>query len=219
MKILCIADHIDPRVYSCNIKTRFPDIDFVLSAGDLRLSYYDFITTNLNKPLFFVFGNHRLKGIEYYKKDYGVESYMRMHKKRQELAVGATYVDSKIVKEKGVLIAGLGGSIWYNGGKNQFTEFTMFLKMLHLLPRLLWNRIFHNRFLDILLTHSPPYGLHDKKDRCHRGFKVFRLFMKLFKPAYLVHGHVHLYSLEDKRKDAFCDTMVVNAYNYCIIEL
>ena len=37
---------------------------------------------------------------------------------------------------RGLTIAGLGGSIWYNGGENQFTDFTMFLTMLRLLPGL-----------------------------------------------------------------------------------
>jgi Icc-related predicted phosphoesterase len=219
MKILCIADHIDPRIYSNNIASRFADIDFVISAGDLRLSYYDFIISNLNKPLFFVFGNHRLNGIEYYKKEYREETFVILNRKKHFVPVGATYIDKKVVLKKGILIAGLGGSIWYNGGKNQFTEFTMFLKMLHLVPRLLWNRIFHNRFLDIMVTHSPPFGIHDKADICHRGFKVFRLFIRLFKPLYFIHGHVHLYSMDEKRKDTFLKTTVVNAYNYCVIEL
>ncbi len=62
MKVLCIADHIDPVIYSANLKARFADVDLVLSAGDLALEYYDFIVSTLNKPLLFVFGNHHLEG-------------------------------------------------------------------------------------------------------------------------------------------------------------
>ena len=55
MKILCVADHVDPFVYSAGLKSRFRDVELVLSAGDLSLEYYDFIVSTLNKPLYFVF--------------------------------------------------------------------------------------------------------------------------------------------------------------------
>jgi hypothetical protein len=35
MKILCVADNIDPLVYSSSIKSRFREVDLVLGAGDL----------------------------------------------------------------------------------------------------------------------------------------------------------------------------------------
>ncbi|TFH04381.1 MAG: metallophosphoesterase, partial [Spirochaetales bacterium] len=60
MRILCVADHIDPLVYSAGIKNRFRDIDLVLGAGDLPMEYLGFISASLNKPIFFVFGNHHL---------------------------------------------------------------------------------------------------------------------------------------------------------------
>ena len=69
MKVLCIADHIDPVIYSANLKARFADVDLVLSAGDLSLEYYDFIVSTLNKPLLFVFGNHHLEGWSEYRHD------------------------------------------------------------------------------------------------------------------------------------------------------
>ena len=58
MKILCISDNISPIIYSDKIKCRFPDVDMVLSAGDIDLEYYEFIISMLDKPLLFVFGNH-----------------------------------------------------------------------------------------------------------------------------------------------------------------
>ena len=125
-----------------------------------------------------------------------------------------------MVKEKNLLIGGLGGSMWYNGGKNQFSEFGMLIKIVKMLPSLLFNRLIHGRFIDILLTHAPPFGIHDKKDRCHRGFKVFRHFIRFFKPRYLIHGHIHLYgSCEcDKRKDWLHSTEIVNVYNHYVLE-
>ena len=68
MKILCVSDQIDPLIYSVNIKERYRDVDLVISAGDLPMEYLEFILSSLNKPLFFVFGNHNLNAMPYYHK-------------------------------------------------------------------------------------------------------------------------------------------------------
>ena len=66
MKILCVSDQIDPLIYSVNAQKNFPDVDAVLCAGDLPMDYVDFIVTVLNKPTYFIFGNHNLKEYKYY---------------------------------------------------------------------------------------------------------------------------------------------------------
>jgi Icc-related predicted phosphoesterase len=76
----------------------------------------------------------------------------------------------------------------------------------------------HKKYLDVLLTHAPPKGIHDKPDLCHSGFKSFLWFIKTFKPRYLVHGHIHLYDLADKRRTRFMDTDVINAYGHYVID-
>jgi len=201
MKILCVSDQIDPLVYTNSIKERFADVDFILSAGDLPLDYLEFIVSSLNKPLFFVFGNHHTQ---------------EMDGKPFE-GLGCVHVGSRVHKEEGLIVAGLGGSIRYNRGENQFTEFQMYLEIIKLLPRLLLNRLINGRYLDILLTHAPPSGIHDKKDRCHQGFKAFLWFMRTFRPKYLVHGHIHLYDLSDPRSSRCMDTTVINAYSHYVI--
>jgi len=202
MKILCISDQIDPLVYSNSIKERFSDVDIILSAGDLPLDYLDFIVSSLNKPLFFVFGNHN----------------------NHEMATnsfegnGCIHIGSKVQKGEGLILAGLGGSMRYNTGDNQFTDFQMYMEIIKIIPRLLINRLIHGRYLDILLTHAPPCGVHDKQDKCHQGFKAFLWFMKRFKPKYLVHGHIHLYDLSDPRKSRWMETTVINAYSHYVID-
>ena len=62
MIFLAAADHVDPRVYSQTVRERFPFVDCIFGAGDLDISYYEYIITCLNKPLYFVFGNHNLCG-------------------------------------------------------------------------------------------------------------------------------------------------------------
>jgi Icc-related predicted phosphoesterase len=219
MKILCIADHIDPLVYSAGIKRRFKDIELVLSAGDLPLNYYDFIMSTLNKPLLFVFGNHNLKGMEHFR---GVSEALGRSSLRREVeapATGAVHINGRVRREKGVLVAGLGGSRWYNGGENQYTDTQIYLRLVLLAPRLLLNRLRFGRYLDVLLTHAPPLGVHDGQDPCHRGFKALLWFMRVFKPRFLVHGHIHLYSGESVRVSRYGQTTVVNAYEHALIEV
>ncbi len=220
MKILCIADHIDPLVYSAGIKDRFRDVGLVLSAGDLPLNYYDFIMSTLNKPLLFVFGNHNLRGLEQFQGS--PEAGGRFPPPRREAeppATGAVYVSGRVRREKGVLVAGLGGSRWYNGGENQYTDIQVWLRLALLAPRLLFNRLRFGRYLDVLLTHAPPLGVQDGQDPCHRGFRALLWFMRVFKPRYLVHGHIHLYSGEAVRVSRYAQTTVVNAYDHALIEV
>ncbi len=217
MKILCIADKIDPLIYSDRIKSRFGDIGMILAAGDLNLDYYGFIVTNLNKPLLFVFGNHNLKELGQFKKEYGdIQSPLFPVRRK---SYGSLFTGGKVRREKGVIIAGAGGCMKYNKGPNQYSEAGMFFTLLKLVPVLIWNKIFHGRYLDILLTHAPPYGIQDGKDRCHTGFKSFLLFNRLFKPLYHIHGHIHLYDLNTNRKTVYKDTTVMNAYNHVVIEV
>ena len=62
-----------------------------------------------------------------------------------------------------------------------------------------------------------PSGIHDKKDRCHQGFKAFLWFIRTFKPKYMVHGHIHLYDLSDTRQSLWMGTSVINAYSHYVI--
>lgn len=219
MKILCISDQIDPLIYSNTIKDRFSDIDLVLSAGDLPLDYLEFIVTSLNKPLLFVFGNHNLKELPFYRPTF--EDRLRTYSAQEEqeaLTSGAVHIGSKIYRDGNLIIMGLGGSLRYNNGPNQFTNCQINFEIIRLLPRLFLNKLIHGRYLDILLTHAPPLGIHDKEDPCHRGFKAFLWFMRFFKPRYLIHGHIHLYDLQDVRTSVYHQTQIINAYSHYIID-
>jgi len=217
MKLLCIADHVDPIIYSTGLKARFPDVDLVLSAGDLSLDYYDFIVSSLNKPLYFVFGNHHLEDSHRYRRP--ADPFAPPSDNWRQNGVGAVHLHGRVQRARGLLVAGLGGSIWYNGGENQFTDLGMFLVILRLVPSLLWNRLTRGRFLDVLVTHSPPYGVNDLPDACHTGFRVFLWFLRAFHPRFLVHGHVHLYDRNAAREAHYGATTVVNAYDHAVIEM
>lgn len=219
MKILCVADHLDPLVYSAAIKERYGDVELVIGAGDLPMSYLGFIASSLNKPVLFVFGNHNLDQYYLFKKRSTLNSKMETFGPEYQHRFGSTYIDRKVITKKNVIFAGLGGSLRYNDGENQYTEFQMTLRMLSLVPKLLWNRLVHGRFLDILVTHVPPCGIHDKDDVTHRGFSGFLWFMRTFRPRYLLHGHIHLYDLNERRVTRYWDTVVINVYDHYVLEL
>lgn len=222
MKILCISDEIDPHLYSARIKERFDDVDIVLGAGDLPLDYLEFIVSTLNKPLLFVFGNHNLGDFDLYnKKSLSNDLELNLPRYFEECCAGAgaQHISGKVIREDGVLIAGLGGSMRYNSGENQFTNAAMRFEIFKLMPRLFFNKLKYGRYLDILLTHAPPEGIHDKDDLCHRGFNAFLWFMRRFKPRYLLHGHIHLYDSNEPRVTQYYDTSVINVFSHYVIEV
>ena len=217
MKILCVSDQIDPLVYSNSAKERYRDVDFVISAGDLPMEYLEFIVSSLNKPVHFVFGNHNLDEFGFYHKTPSGQ-YRNPFATTGFSGHGATYLGFRAIREGGILLAGASGSVRYNDGLNQYTERQMRWKLVKLVPALLLNKLRFGRYLDILVTHASPAGIHDKSDPCHRGFSCFLWFMKAFKPRYLVHGHIHLYDLQDVRVSRFMDTTVINAYSHFILD-
>jgi Icc-related predicted phosphoesterase len=185
------------------------------------MEYLGFISASLNKRIFFVFGNHHLKHLARFRNPRAPESdpFAEYQKDaRFHNYFGSTYIDRRTMRHEGVLIAGLGGCKRYNKGENQFTDAQMFLKILALVPRLLWNKARHGRYLDILLTHAPPEGMNDRPDPTHRGFKAFVWFMDRFRPKFLLHGHVHLYDINAERATSYKETTIINVYDHYVLD-
>jgi len=205
MKILTVSDKVVESIYSEAIKQRFDDVDLVLACGDLPPYYLEFIVTMLNAPLLYVLGNH----------DQGI---FTADGKFKHAPMGGINLDERVVRVKGSLIGGLEGSMRYSGrGDHQYTEQDMRWKALRMAPALWWNRLRHGRWLDILITHAPPYGIHDDTDLCHTGFKTFLRMMDTYRPRYLIHGHQHVYSPNTTIRTTYHDTQVVNTYGYQVI--
>jgi Icc-related predicted phosphoesterase len=99
-----------------------------------------------------------------------------------------------------------------------YSEAEMRQQVTRLVPRLLLNRQRYGRYLDILVTHSPPFGIHDRSDIAHTGFKIFNTFIKLFKPRYMLHGHIHVYRQDVSRVTQVENTTIINVYPYRVIE-
>lgn len=208
MKVLTISDRVVNRIYNERVRERFADVELVLSCGDLPFYYLEYVVTMLNVPLYYVLGNHcpPVRG------DFaGI---------KVKPAPGGVNLDGRVVNHHGLILAGLEGSIRYNQRPyHQYTQGEMRRKVFGLIPHLLIQRLRHGRYLDILLTHSPPLGIHDGRDPAHQGFRVFRWFMDVFRPRYLIHGHQHVYDPREATESRYHDTWVINAYGYKVLEI
>jgi Icc-related predicted phosphoesterase len=182
------------------------------------MEYLGYIASSLNTPVGFVFGNHNLKELPLFRRsarptleEPSVHSQIRNY-------FGSTCLDDRLRNIRGLLVGGLGGSMRYNDGAHQFTEGQMYGRIWRMVPRLLWNRVFHGRYIDILVTHASPRGIHDKQDPTHIGFRAFLWFMRWFKPRYLLHGHIHLYDINARRETRYRRTEVINVYDHYVLE-
>ncbi len=205
MKILAVSDRVVEGIYSARICERFGDVDMVLACGDLPYSYLEYIVTMLGVPCFFVHGNHDHP-------EYTADG------RTLTKPGGWVNLDGRIVRAKGILLGGLEGSIRYKPrAPFQYTESEMAYKAWRLTPALFMHRVLCGRYVDILITHSPPLGIHDGEDLPHRGFKTLLGVMSCFRPRYLLHGHKHIYGPEPWRT-RYLDTEVVNVYPSRVIE-
>jgi len=211
-RILAVADEVDEGLYGDKLERLQPDI--VLSCGDLPFDYLEYIVSRLNVPLLYVPGNHDpdLKPID--------DTFMPLHAEpRRHGPEGCVNVDGRVTDAAGLRIAGLGGSMRYKPGPNQYTPAQMRWRAvpIEMLARL--RRSDGKRRLDVLLTHAPPEGFSGKEnDLAHRGFPVFNRLIKTLAPRLHVHGHIHPYGVEqpDRRLGG---TLIVNAVPHRLIEI
>ena len=131
---------------------------------------------------------------------------------------GCDNVDGRVVEVHGLRVAGLGGSIRYKDGPNQYSQGQQGRRALKLEVRLRLKRVRHGRKLDILVTHAPPYGLAEAKDSAHVGFVAALRLIQHFQPLLAVHGHVHPFGrvLPERRAG---NTRVVNVVPSRVIEI
>ena len=202
MRVLTVSDQIVDILYGQALAHVARGVDLVLSCGDLPTAYLEYIVSILNVPLYYVMGNHGGSGGEKIFPD------------------GCENIDSRVVEYNGLLIAGLEGSMRYNNRPEfQYTENEMRAKVAALTPALLKNRVQSGRYLDILITHAPPFRIHDGTDLPHTGFKVFTWFIDQYKPRYLIHGHVHVYDNREETVTTRGATTIINTYGYRIVEI
>lgn len=207
IKVLTVSDEIDPLIYSGSLQKRFSDVELVLGCGDLPPSYLEFIVSMLNVPCLYVPGNHDGKPEH---TDYG---------RTIHTPDGWRNIDGRVVEQEGLVIGGLGGSIWYNGGEHQYSQRIMAARVGLLLPRIVLYQQRNGYGLDVLITHSPAAGIHDGTG-AHTGFKALRWLLERFPPRYMFHGHVHKnYRMCATSQTQFGKTLVINTAGYQALTL
>ena len=190
MKILAVSDEESNILWSERVKEVAHDIDLIISCGDLRKEYLEFLVTMINAPLLYVFGNHDEDGSE-----------------------GGICIDGRVYEFEGVRFLGLGGSMRYRQGKNMYSEEEMRRRFWKV-----WPKIWLRGGIDVLVTHAPPKGYGDLDDTAHRGFEIFNRIIERYHPKYMLHGHIHKsYGRVQQEHEHEAGTTIINVCRYKIL--
>jgi Icc-related predicted phosphoesterase len=189
MKILTLADVESKALWEYLDRDYLRSIDLILAAGDLKPDYLEYLGLYSRADILHIYGNHdRTRG--------------------RRSPGGCICVEDMVYDYQGVRILGLGGSIRYKPGPDQYTEQEMERRIRRLRKQLKKSGGF-----DILLAHSPLRGIGDGEDLPHRGFECMKKLLDEYQPRYMVHGHVHLsYGVNLERIHSYGTTTVINAY-------
>jgi Icc-related predicted phosphoesterase len=206
VKILTVSDEVVERLYSLCTSGHFNDVELILGCGDLPYPYLENLLTFLNRPLMYVPGNHDPK--------YDSENHLAH-------VEGGTNLDLKLTRYKKFLIGGFGGSVRYRpDAANQYSQEEAFLRALRMFPRLMLNRMNYGRALDILITHSPAFGIHDEETQAHRGLKAINWLLRVAQPRYHFHGHTHFQRRNLAASEThYGDTHIMNIFPYKIVDV
>ena len=197
MRVLVVADVEDKRIYDYFKKERVDGVELIISCGDLKAGYLDFLVSMINVPLLYVYGNHD-----------------------EELLKNpppGDCIEDTVFEYNGYRFFGLGGSMRYRkDGKCMYTETQMKLRATKATPK-----IYMKRGIDVLVTHAPAKGYGDLEDLPHHGFETFNYIMKRYRPSYMFHGHVHTNYGRNIRtfSEHESGTTIVNACGYQILDL
>lgn len=199
MRILALSDQVIDFLYSPLVRERFSDVDVVVGCGDLPPHYLEYVITQLNVPLLYVPGNHDPDDLR---------------------VCGGEDLDGIVAPVKGVLFAGLGGSRRYKpNGRHQYSESEMRWRVGQLMMRLWLRRLRGQRGLDVLVTHAPPFRIHDAPDLPHTGFASYHALWALFRPQLILHGHTHAQRNLEVTETVIQGTRIINVFPYRIVDL
>ncbi len=206
MRLLTVSDEVIERLQSPSLPALVGAVDAIIGCGDLPPSYLEHLVTVLHVPCFYVHGNHDAPELR--------ADGSRLLKPR-----GCDELNLRVVNLNGLLIAGIDGVLWYRDGDFQYSERAWFWRLKLLALRVFLAQQRYGRKLDLLVTHTPPQGLHDGPG-AHRGPLALRRFIERVQPRYVLHGHVHLnYGYGDQSPLQHAETLIINTCGYKIVEI
>ncbi|MDO5137785.1 MAG: metallophosphoesterase [Oscillospiraceae bacterium] len=207
MRVLLVADHELRELWDhwgSSGRKRLEGVQLILSAGDIRSEYLEFLVTMLNVPCLYVRGNHDGRYDQM-----PPEGCIDIDGKVFEVEIREPVPGMDVCNTEGrtdvrrIKVAGLGGSMRYREGGDMYSEREMASRVRHLSMRIKLGLI--NRSdkkcakrdasgapVDIFLTHAPCRGYGDLDDLAHTGFSCFNRFLADFRPKYHCYGHVHM---------------------------
>ena len=111
MKILILSDIESHSLWDYFEKSKLEGIDLIISCGDLDPQYLSFLATFSHAPVLYVHGNHD-------------DCY------QETPPEGCICIEDSIFCYQGLRILGLGGSVRYRNGTNQYSQKEMLRRML-----------------------------------------------------------------------------------------
>lgn len=230
VRVLAVSDTADRALYEHFNKERWMKerIELIVSCGDLKPSYLDYLVSQFNVPCFYVRGNHDTT--------YG-----------EDPPGGCVDIHDRVEVFRGVKFFGLQGSHWYNGGPLQYTEGQM-------ARHAFWARLtlWQSGGADVFVAHSaprmcplpeaqcvcvnPPEGMPpnalgqpcwvdesrlvlDPSDLPHRGFDTLHKLILKYQPGFFLHGHTHLGYGVRPRESQLGRTRIIDAYGYVVLDI
>lgn len=197
MRILAVSDIESKVLWDFYDRKLTEGVSLIVSCGDLKKEYLEFLVTMVNCPLLYVRGNHD----------------ERYHTSPPE---GCECIEETLATVQGLRILGLGGSMRYRDGEDMYTEEQMSRRV-----RKTRRQIKKAGGIDLFVTHAPAYGYGDLPDHAHRGFQCFNELLEECRPLLMLHGHVHQeygHSFQREHHHPSC-TKIMNVYGYQIIDL
>jgi calcineurin-like phosphoesterase family protein len=215
IRVLAVSDEVDDGLLA-DVRA-VSAAGLILACGDLPFGYLGSLMNALDVPLVFVPGNHDpdLSGYRSSRAGLTLRAGLPAIPPWPDGAVNA---DGRVVDAAGLRVAGLGGSLRYSGGPNQYTDRQQARRALALRGRARWRTLRDGKDVDVLLTHAPPRGVGDGDDAPHRGFTALHGLAAALRPAALLHGHVHPYGAP-VRQSALGHTVVCNVTGWHLIEI
>ena len=103
MKILLVSDMECPALWDHFRPERVEGVDLIISCGDLKRDYLEFLVTMVNRPVFYIPGNHDVRYLT-------------------NPPEGCECIDDCVINYRGIRIGGLGGCLKYSDSAYQYTE-------------------------------------------------------------------------------------------------